>query len=498
MKKTLMMITLLAVSAALHAQQKPNVIVIMTDDLGYGDLSCYGATKIKTPNLDALAKNGLRFTNAHAAASTCTPSRYALMTGKYAWRKQGTGILPGDAALIVPTDGSTLPAVFKKAGYTTGLVGKWHLGLGETVEKDWNQEIKPGPREVGFDYSFIFPATADRVPTVFLENQKVVGLDPRDPIQVSYKNKVGDDATGLEHPELLKMLPSPQQGHNQTIVNSIGRIGYMTGGKMARWTDEEVPLTFLAKAQNFIEQNQKQPFFLYYAMTEPHAPRVPSTMNKGLSDLGYRGDVIMQLDWAVGELMKRLKGLGIDKNTMIIFTSDNGPVLNDGYLDDDVEKLNGHTPAGPLRGGKYSILEGGTREPFIVSWPDKVKPGVSDAMISQLDLVQSFASYFKVPNEALDSKNLWETLLGKSKTGRSELVEQSNQLAIIKDNWKYIRPSKGKAYYPLTHTDSGNLPTPQLYDLANDIGEKNNLAEKYPEKVTALEALLKQEEAKTK
>ena len=343
-----------------------------------------------------------------------------------------------------------------------------------------------------------FRQRADRVPTVFLENQKVVGLDPRDPIKVSYKNKIGDDATGLEHPELLKMLPSPQQGHNQTIVNSIGRIGYMTGGKMARWTDEEVPLTFLAKAQNFIEQNQKQPFFLYYAMTEPHAPRVPSTMNKGLSELGYRGDVIMQLDWAVGELMKRLKGLGIDKNTMIIFTSDNGPVLNDGYLDDDVEKLNGHTPAGPLRGGKYSILEGGTREPFIVSWPEKVKPGVSDAMISQLDLVQSFASYFKVPNESIDSKNLWEALLGKSKTGRSELIEQSSQLAIIKDNWKYIRPSKGKAYYPLTHTDSGNLPTPQLYDLTNDVGEKNNLAEKYPEKVTALEALLKQEEARTK
>jgi len=498
MKKTLMMVTLLAASAMVYAQQKPNVIVIMADDLGYGDLSCYGATKIHTPNLDALAKRGIRFTNAHAAASTCTPSRFALMTGKYAWRKQGTGILPGDAALIVPTDGSTLPAVFKKAGYTTGLVGKWHLGLGETVEKNWNKEIKPGPREVGFDYSFIFPATADRVPTVFLENQKVVGLDPKDPITVSYKNKVGDDATGLEHPELLKMLPSPQQGHNQTIVNNIGRIGYMTGGKMARWTDEEVPLTFLAKATNFIEQNQKQPFFLYYALTEPHAPRVPATMNKGISELGYRGDVIMQLDWAVGEVMKRLKSLGIDENTMIIFTSDNGPVLNDGYLDADVEKLYGHTPAGPLRGGKYSILEGGTREPFIVSWPKGIKPGVSDAMISQLDLVQSFASYLKVPNNTMDSKNLWGALLGQSKTGRNELIEQSNQLAIIKDNWKYIRPSNGKPYYPLTNTDSGNLPSAQLYNLSNDIGEKNNLASQHPEKVAELENLLKKEEDRTK
>ncbi len=483
---------------ALYAQNKPNVIIICADDLGYGDLSCYGATKIHTPNLDALAKNGLRFTNAHATASTCTPSRFSLMTGQYAWRKSGTGILPGDAALIVPTDGTALPAIFKKAGYTTGLVGKWHLGLGNQVEKDWNKEIAPGPREVGFDYSFIFPATADRVPTVFLENQKIVGLDPNDPITVSYGKMVGNDPTGKEHPELLKMFPSPNQGHNQTIVNNIGRIGYMTGGKLARWTDEEVPLTFLAKAQEFVEKHQAQPFLLYYALTEPHAPRMPATMNKGKSDLGYRGDVILQLDWAVGELMKRLKSLKLDKNTIVIFTSDNGPVLNDGYLDKDVEQLNGHTPAGVLRGGKYSILEGGNREPFIVSWPKEIKPGVSDAMISQVDLVKSFASYFNISAEPMDSQNMWQALIGKNKVGRSVLIEQSNQLAIIQDNWKYIRPSKGKAYYADTHTDSGNLPTAQLYNLSNDLGEKTNLADKYPEKVLALENLLKKEETRVR
>ncbi len=153
-----------------HAQSKPNVVLIYVDDLGYGDLSCYGATKIKTPNLDKLAKQGIRFTNGHSTSATCTPSRYALMTGEYPWRKKGTGILPGDAALIIPTDKITLPALFKKAGYKTGIVGKWHLGLGRSLEKNWNGEIKPGPNEVGFDYSFIFPATADRVPTVFVEN----------------------------------------------------------------------------------------------------------------------------------------------------------------------------------------------------------------------------------------------------------------------------------------------------------------------------------------
>jgi arylsulfatase A len=177
------------VTSSLLAQQKPNVIIIMTDDLGYGDLSCYGATKISTPNIDKLAKQGVRFTNAHSTSATCTPSRYALMTGQYPWRKAGTGVLPGDAALIVPTDKMTLPSLFQKAGYQTGIVGKWHLGLGNNLEKEWNGELKPGPNEVGFDYSFIFPATADRVPTVFVENHRVVALDTADPIQVDYKKR---------------------------------------------------------------------------------------------------------------------------------------------------------------------------------------------------------------------------------------------------------------------------------------------------------------------
>jgi arylsulfatase A-like enzyme len=289
------------------------------------------------------------------------------------------------------------------------LVGKWHLGLGNEVEKDWNKEVKPGPREVGFDYSFIFPATADRVPTVFMENQLVVGLDAKDPITVDYKNPVGIDPTGKDHPELLKMPAENNHGHNQTIVNGVGRIGYMQGGKLARWTDEELPFTFLTKAKNFIEDHKQEPFFLYYALTEPHVPRLPATMFKGKSELGYRGDVILQLDWAVGEITKQLKYLGLDKNTMIIFSSDNGPVIMDGYEDQGFEKLNGHTPAGSLRGGKYSILEGGTREPFIVSWPAKIKPGVSNALVSQIDFLASFASFFNIESKnAIDSKKCME------------------------------------------------------------------------------------------
>ncbi|WP_114937648.1 sulfatase family protein [Mucilaginibacter endophyticus] len=477
-----------------HATQA-NVIYIYADDLGYGDLSCYSKTGIHTPNLDKLAASGIRFTNAHATSATCTPSRYALMTGKYPWRRTGTAILPGDAALIIPTDKTTLPNLFKKAGYKTAIVGKWHLGLGEAVDKDWNGEVKPGPNEVGFDYSFIFPATADRVPTVFLENHRVLALEANDPISVDYSKKIGNDPTGEEHPELLKVKSSPGQGHNQTIVNGIGRIGYMSGGKLARWTDEELSSTFLAKAEGFIEDQHKVPFFLYFALTEPHVPRMPATRFKGKSGRGLRGDAILQLDWAVGEIMKQLKYLGLEKNTLIVFSSDNGPVLDDGYQDEAEEKFKGNPPAGPLRGGKYSVLEGGTRVPFLVSWPGKIKPQVSSAMVSQIDLIASFSKLIGQPipaGEASDSENVLDALLGQNKNGRSVLVEQGmgNTIAIVKDGWKYIPLNNGEAVMRLVNIETGNLASPQLYNLNEDIGEQTNLAARYPDKVKELALLL--------
>lgn len=484
----------LMTASAIHAQQKPNVILIYVDDLGYGDLSCYGATKIHTPNVDKLATQGLRFTNGRTTSATCTPSRYALMTGEYPWR-MGAAILPGDAALIIPAGKTTLPKLFQNAGYRTGIVGKWHLGLGEQVEKDWNGEIKPGPNETGFDYSFIFPATADRVPTVFLENYHVVGLDTSDPIEVSYRTKIGNEPTGKENPELLKMRSSFNQGHDQTIVNGIGRIGYMSGGKKARWTDEEMPLTFLEKAKQFIDDNRQKAFFLYYSLTEPHVPRMPSTMFKGKSALGYRGDAILQLDWAVGEIMKHLDYLGLSKNTLIIFSSDNGPVLDDGYQDDAVIKQNGHMPAGPLRGGKYSAFEAGTRVPWIVRWPGVIKTGTSDALISQVDLLASFAKLLNQPlsnSESADSRDVLNALLGKTKKGRESVVLQGGALSVIKNNWKYIEPNPGAAYNRLTDIETGNLTAPQLYNLTDDIGETKNLAEKFPDKVKELSSLLQE------
>ncbi|MEI6945582.1 arylsulfatase [Paraflavisolibacter sp. H34] len=504
------------------AQQKPNVIVILADDLGYGDVSSYGATKLHTPNIDRLAQSGLRFTNAHTTSATCTPSRYALLTGQYPWRKAGTDILPGDAALIIPTNITTLPKLFQRAGYATAIVGKWHLGLGNSVTKNWNEEIKPGPNEVGFDYSFIFPATADRVPTVFLQDRHVVALDTADPIQVDYQQPVGSDPTGKEQPELLKMKSSPNHGHNNTIVNGIGRIGYMKGGHTARWTDEEMPFTFLSKAKTFLEAHKSKPFFLYYALTEPHVPRMPGTMFKGKSGLGFRGDAILQLDWAVGELLKEVEALGLAKNTLIIFSSDNGPVLDDGYVDGAVTQLNGHRPAGPLRGGKYSAFEAGTRVPFLISWPQAIRPGVSSALVSQVDLLTSFSRLLNqsLPaGEAPDSEDLLGVFLGKTQKGRTLLIEHAGDakngsdtatalntafppltksaciLSLVRGDWKYIYPSDRPASNQLTGTETGSAPVPQLYNLKQDIGEKENVAAQYPEIVQEMEALLKKEVA---
>lgn len=485
----MLLFTSFSIKAQKAISQKPNIIILYADDLGYGDIGCNGATKIHTPNIDRIANEGLRFTNAHSTASTCTPSRYSLLTGEYAWRKKGTNILPGDAPLIIPTNRATLPSMLRKAGYKTAAIGKWHLGMGGENGPDWNGVIKPGPNEVGFDYSFVFPATADRVPTIYVENHRVVALDKNDSIQVSYHHKIGNDLTGKENPDLLKMKPSLGQGHDGTIVNGISRIGWMKGGERSRWVDEELEDDFTSQAQTFIEENKAHPFFLYFALTDIHVPRMPDTRFKGKSGLGYRGDAILQLDFAVGQILKTLDYLGLSKNTIVIFSSDNGPVLDDGYQDGAVEQLNGHTPAGPYSGGKYSILEGGSRMPFIIRWPGVIHKGVSNAMISQVDLLRSFAAFTHQSlssEDAPDSHNVLNALLGKSDKGRESLIEEGGALAFVKGDWKYIQPHKGPKVFKLVNIASGYEEEPQLYNLKNDISEKNNLASKYPELVKQL------------
>lgn len=470
--------------------KKPNIIIFYVDDLGYGDLGSYGAIGVETPNVDKLAKNGIRFTDGHSGAATCTPSRYSLLTGQYAFRNNAA-ILSGDAPLLISTNTLTLPGMLKKAGYTTAVVGKWHLGLGDG-NVDWNKEVKPGPLEIGFDYSFLLPATGDRVPTAYLENHKIINLDPNDPLLVDYKKPFEGVKTGITNPELLRQ-PADKQ-HSEAIVNGISRIGNQTGGKSAMWTDEDFPFVFTEKANQFIEKNKEKPFFLYFAFHDIHVPRLPNKMFQGKSSMGPRGDAIVQMDWITGQVMKKLESLGLDKNTLVIFTSDNGPVLNDGYEDEAFEKLGKHKPGGPYRGGKYSSFEGGTRVPMISYWPGTIKPGVSNALFSQIDYFASLANMLNIEvpkNEAIDSKNHKNALLNANAKGRKVMLEEAFVLSIRNDNYKYIEPPKTKNFpnwFKSKKIEGGISLNPQLYDLSNDPGELTNIAKENPALVNKMQA----------
>ncbi|KAF2330660.1 sulfatase family protein [Flavobacterium daemonense] len=468
--------------------KKPNVIFIYVDDLGYGDLSCYGATAVQTPNVDALAAGGIQFTDAHCSASTCTPSRYSLLTGNYAFRNNAA-ILPGDAPLIINPEQETIAGMFKKQGYATAVVGKWHLGLGNG-SPDWNGVIKPGPLEVGFDYSFLIPATADRVPTVFVENHNVVNLDTHDPITVSYDEKIGSDPTGMEDEVFLKMIADKQ--HSGTVVNGISRIGYMSGGHSAYWKDEDFPVILTKKASNFISSNKDKPFFLYFALPDIHVPRAPNEKFVGSTNMGPRGDAIVQMDWVTGQIMTKLKELDLAENTIIVFSSDNGPILEDGYADQALTNIGSHRPTGNFKGGKYSAYEAGTRVPTIVYWPAKIKPSKSNALISQVDFFASFAKLIgaKIENKetAVDSFDMLDELLGKSQKGRQYLIEEAFTMSIRKGNWKYIAPQiqPSSPWLADKNVLTGLQETPQLYDLSKDPAEKHNLVSKMPGKAKIL------------
>lgn len=454
-------------SLSVVAAEKPNILFILADDIGYGDLGCYGATKVKTPNCDKLASQGLRFTDAHSPSAVCTPTRYAYMTGEYAWRKKGTGILPGTAGLIIEPGRTTVPSMLKRAGYTTAVIGKWHLGLG-TTPTDYNVEIKPGPLDIGFDYAWIIPATGDRTPCVWVENRRVVNLDPADPIKLDY---------------------SVQRGQPRSFVGGVPRIGEQVGGKAAVWKDDQIADVLAAKAAKFMEANRDKPFFLFLATHDIHVPRVPHARFKGTSQAGVRGDTIHSFDWTIGQVMETLDRLKLTDNTLVMLTSDNGGVLDANGPDKEhggtIETNNGHPHNGPLRAGKGSAYEGGTRVPFLARWPGRIKPGTGDALICHIDQLASLAALTGQSLAAADGPDSFNVLpaLLEGKPGREFLVEHGNVQALRMGTWKYLPPGR-------------NNGVKQLYDLSKDIGEEKNVAAENPKIMEKMAAKLAEIQSK--
>ena len=493
--RILTLLLLFSLSTIVSAADRPNVIVIMADDLGYGDVSCYGATELATPNIDKLASGGLRFTQGYCSASTCTPTRFSFLTGMYAFRQPGAGIAAPNATALVKPGTETIASLMNKAGYETAVVGKWHLGLGEGDGPDWNNQLKPGPLEIGFDYCYLLPTTNDRVPSVYVEDHRVVDLDPSDPLWVGRKKPSADHPTGKDPEVRAKLKMNWSHGHNNTVHNGIGRIGFYTGGNKARWRDEDLADAWVEKSNAWIEQQKDKPFFLFFASHDLHVPRMPHERFQGKTKLGFRGDAIVQLDWCVGELMKTLDRLELSEKTLIVFCSDNGPVLDDGYQDGAIEKLAKHKPSGIYRGGKYSIYEGGTRTPFITYWPNKIKPGESDKVVCTVDLASSMAALVDqvVPADACpDSFNVLPALLGlPGAKGRDHLLQQPNKgptLALRVGDWKVLSYENAKPKKHLTYEKKAGRY--ELYDLSKDPSEKNNLAKQNPKKLKEMLAQL--------
>lgn len=498
---TLLIVLLCSLGLAEKSQlqaERPNVIVIMADDLGYGDVSCYGATALQTPNIDQLAAEGQRFTSGYCSASTCTPTRYSFLTGTYAFRGKRTGIAPPNAPAIIKPGTETVASLLQRAGYTTAVIGKWHLGLGGDSGPDWNGELKPGPLEIGFDTCFLLPTTNDRVPQVYVHDHRVPNLDPADPLWVGNKKPSPDHPTGLTQRDTLKMDWS--HGHNSTIHNGISRIGFYTGGHAARFRDEDLADKWVEKSVEFIEKNKEKPFFLFFASHDIHVPRMPHERFQGKTSLGYRGDAIIQLDWCVGELMKTLDRLQLAENTLVVFCSDNGPVLDDGYKDGALEKIGNHRAAGPYSGGKYSVYEGGTRTPFITRWKGHIQPGVSEELVCTIDLAASLAALTgqKLPVDGCrDSFNVLDALLGKAGAqGRDHLVQQNNgnngTYALRTGKWKLQRYDKQTARNIIVEQELSNTKVPryQLFDLEQDPAEKQNVIKQHPKLAARLKKQL--------
>lgn len=464
----------------------PNVVVIYADDLGYGDLGCYGATKLKTPNIDRLASEGRRFTDAHSASAVCTPSRYALITGRYPFRKGLSKPVFLKTGLVIEPDRTTVADVMKHAGYATACIGKWHLGFGEKAP-DWNGDLKPGPLELGFDYYYGVPVVNSHPPFVYVENYRVVGLLPDDPFVF------GKKANTQVFPEKM----------------GITQIGGADAAH-ALYRDEAVGTRITEKSIEWINANREKPFFLYLATTNIHHPFTPAPRFQGTSECGGYGDFVHELDWIVGEVMDTLEEEGVAENTLVIFTSDNGGMIN--QTGQKAIKM-GHQLNGDLLGFKFDAWEGGHRVPFIARWPGKIEAGsVSDQLISSIDLLGTMAALTGQelkPDEGPDSFDVLPALTGApEKPIRDHLVlaaSKGSHLSLREGNWIYIGAQGGGGFggsKPGEHGLGGpaalkfagqsnsdiadgrlrkNAADAQLYDLNADLSQSQNAIREHPE-----------------
>ncbi len=493
--------------SAFGEEEPPNVVLIFADDLGYGDLSCYGATKLRTPNIDKLAAEGRKFTDAHSASAVCTPSRYGLLTGEYSFRANGGkgvwGPAPVTSPLLVDTEKLTIADVFKSSGYDTAAFGKWHLGFGNGKNL-WDKPLRPGPQDLGFDYYFGMPVVNSAPPYVYVENDRVVGATPDDPL-VHLGPKAGKNATAL--------TPIPREAGNRVSNHFSGAVA-----SHKLFNDYEVGLTIAKRASDWIKERKDDPFFLYLATTQIHHPFTPAPRFQGTSECGLYGDFVHELDWIVGEVTKALEEKGVADNTLIIFTSDNGGMFNHGGQEAFKQ---GHRQNAALLGFKFGVWEGGHRVPFIAKWPGRIKPGSSSSqLISSIDFLATFAALTKqtLDQEKLaDSINILPALTGEPETALRDTLflppHKASHLSVRKGKWMYIgaRGSGGFGGKPGTHAAGGpvcasfvgsinsdfengkfkkDAPPAQLYDLENDPSQTKNLYHEHPEVVKELSDLL--------
>lgn len=507
----LLLICFTTVSSALADERPPNVVLIYADDLGYGDLGCYGATKVQTPNIDRLAAEGRRFTDAHSVSAVCTPSRYALLTGEYPVRgNEGQGIwgpAPTTSPLLIDTEKATIADIFKNRGYNTSAFGKWHLGFGEGTN-DWQKPLRPGPQDLGFDYYFGMPVVNSVPPYVYVENDRVVGGDPVDPLVL-----LGRNAKGIATPT-TPTTPIPPEAAQRSPNRFKGAI---EAHKL--YNDYEVGTSFAKKSVEWIEGHKDNPFFLYLATTDIHHPFTPAERFQDTSQCGLYGDYIHELDWIVGELLLCLENNKLSDNTLVIFTSDNGGMFNHGG---QAAFQAGHRQNGDLLGFKFGVWEGGHRVPFIVRWPGRVKPGtVSSELIGNVDMLATMAALTgqKLDEKQLvDSVNVLAAFVDEPDNPiRDHLVlapHKVSHLSIRQGKWMYI-PSRGSGGFggrkPGDHTFAGpsaatfvgsvnsdiedgkiqpDAPAAQLYDLESDVNETQNVHDEHPHVVKKLQTLL--------